>query len=60
MEKETQPKQTPALKITFEIPDDTPAEKVRELLTQAALRADMTHRTLGGHGLKVTRVETDV
>ena len=46
-----------ALAIEIEIPDDTPPEKVKELIKQAALRADMTHRSLGGKGLTVNTVE---
>lgn len=46
-----------ALELEIEIPDDTPPEKVKELIKQAALRADMTHRSLGGNGLTVNTVE---
>ena len=55
---EHSPSPTPALEITLEFPADTPPEKVQDLVNQAALRADMTHRSLGGHGLKVVKVET--
>ena len=58
MAKEPKAKQLPTLEISLDIPDDTPEDKVRELVKQTVLRADMTHRAYGGHGLKVVKVET--
>ena len=46
-----------SLEITIDMPEDTPPEKVREIVKQAALSADAAHRANGGQGLQIDLVE---
>jgi uncharacterized protein len=46
-----------ALEITIEVPEDASPEKIRDLVRQAALRADAVHRSYGGNGLQIDLVD---
>ena len=46
-----------ALEMTIDIPDDASPERIQEIIKEAALRADMTHRSYDGNGLTIDTVE---
>ena len=46
-----------SLEISIELPEDVSSEKLREVVKQAALKADAVHRSNGGNGLKIDLVE---
>lgn len=43
--------------LTIEVSEDTPPERIRDIVKQAALKADTAHRTHGGKGLKIDTVD---
>lgn len=45
------------LELTIEVPEDTPPERVREIVRQAALKADAAHRAHKGKGLQIDTVD---
>ena len=45
------------LEIIIETPEDASPERIKEIIKEAALRADMTHRSFGGNGLTIKAVE---
>ncbi|MEM9214037.1 MAG: hypothetical protein AAGD25_06785 [Cyanobacteria bacterium P01_F01_bin.150] len=48
---------TPALEITISAPADTTDEQLKAIARQAAFCSDLLHRSYGGNGLQVEKVE---
>jgi hypothetical protein len=45
------------LELAIEIPENTPPERVGEIVRQAALKADAVYRAHGGQGLRIDTID---
>ena len=52
-----EPEDVPELLVEIDVPEDASDEDVIALVGELVLHADDLHRTMGGHGLKVERLE---